>query len=123
MGSGYSRSAGVDAIVRLNLLVMFGDATLTPLAVLASQRCPDHARYTKVRLVEFPHSQQLLNNGLLLGNAIEFGDESRIENHRRRIEVCRDPVKNNEEEIEKPMASSKGIYYHWSAYSMSGKTG
>ena len=104
--------------MQTDLLVMFGDTTLTPLAVLASQRCPDHACDTEVGLVKFPHSEQLLDNGLLLGNAVEFGDKSWIEDHGRGIKVRRNSIQYHEEQVEEPMAASKGTYYHQSAHSV-----
>ena len=75
---------------------MLGNTTLAPFAVLASQRCTDHTRDAKVGLVEFPHSQQVVNVGLLLGDAVEFRDKPRVKDHRGGVEVCGEAVKNEE---------------------------
>ena len=87
---------------------MLGNTTLAPFAVLASQRCTDHTRDAEVGLVEFPHSQQVVNDSLLLGNAVEFGDKPRVEDHGGRIEVRGESVKNQEEQVKQTMFATEG---------------
>ena len=83
---------------------MLCDATLTPTAVLASQRSPDHAVHAKVRLVVLPLTDQLVDDGLLLSNAIQLGYEARIINHRSDIEEGCGAKQGSENEVPKPSA-------------------
>jgi hypothetical protein len=62
-------------------------ATITLFAMLASQWHANHARHTKILIVEFPETQKLMDNGLLLSQAAEFWDKSRLVNHCTNIEV------------------------------------
>ena len=68
---------------------MPSDTALTSAAMLASQRSPDHARNTKIGLVELPETNQLVDDGLLFRNAIHLGDKSRIVDHAPDVEPCR----------------------------------
>ena len=47
-------------------MIMFCDASPASPAMLASQRFSDHALYTKVFFVEFPQTEELLNDRPLL---------------------------------------------------------
>lgn len=82
---------------------MLGHAPPAPLAVLTPQRRPDHARHAEVALVELPLAYQLVNDGLLLGDARHLGHEARVEHHRARVEVRRQRVAHHEPEVEPGM--------------------
>lgn len=66
---------------------MLRDTLLTTLAMLAAERGPDHACNTEVGLIKLPQLKQLINDGLLLGDAIHLGDETGIVAHSGGIEV------------------------------------
>jgi len=83
---------------------MLRDATLTPTAVLASQRSPDHAVHAEVRLVVLPLTDQLVDDGLLLSNAVQLGHKARIINHRSDVEEGCEAKQDSKKEVPKPSA-------------------
>lgn len=64
------------------LLVMFGNASSTTPAMLATQRFPDHTSNTEVLLVKLPLLEKFGNDGSLLIPASQFGNVPRILNNR-----------------------------------------
>ena len=78
---------------------MLGHAALAPATVLAPQRSPNHARYTKVRLVVLPLADQLVDDGFLLSDAVELGHEARVVNHGPGVEEAGKREKGGEEEV------------------------
>jgi len=82
MGSGYGDiSSSVRLAVGRHSLVVFRDATLAPAAMLAPKRRSDHARNTEVGVVEFPKSDEFVNHGLLLSDAVQFGHKTWVVTH------------------------------------------
>ena len=71
---------------RGHLLIMLGHAALAPAAMLAPERCPDHTSHAEMRLVVLPLADQVVDNGLLLGDPVEFGYETRVVYHGPRVE-------------------------------------
>lgn len=65
---------------------MLSHAALTPPAVLAPKRRPDHARDTKVGFVVLPLLDELIDNSLLLGDTVQLGNKTRIINHGAHVE-------------------------------------
>ena len=70
---------------------MLGHASLAHLTVLAPKGRACHAGDAKVVLVIFPGPQQLINDGLLLSDAIELWHKPRLESHAGGVEVRRQP--------------------------------
>jgi hypothetical protein len=66
---------------------MLGHAFLASLAVLTPQRRPDHARNTKVGLVKLPQLDELVNDGLLLRNAVHLWHETGVLHHGGDVKV------------------------------------
>lgn len=57
---------------------MLRNAALASPAVLTPERRADHASNTEVRLVELPEADEIINDSLLLRNAIQFRHEAWI---------------------------------------------
>lgn len=95
--SQYKRRQGIG--LKQDLLVMLGYTTLAPPAVLASERRSNHACHTKVRFIVLPLADQLIYDGLLLGNAIELGDETRVIHHGPCVEESGEAKENSEQKI------------------------
>ena len=83
----------------MNALIMLGDASLTPAAVLAPQRRPDHAGHAEMRFVVLPLADQVVDEGLLLGDAVELGHETGVVDHGSGVEEGREAVGDGEQEI------------------------
>jgi hypothetical protein len=83
-----------------DLLIVFRNAALASAAMLASQRRADHARNTEMRLVILPLADQLIDDGLLLGNAVEFRYKARVIDHGPDVEESCKAEENGEEKIE-----------------------
>lgn len=79
---------------------MLGYTTLAPPAVFAPKRCSYHARNTKVGLVILPLLEQVVNDGSLLGDAIQLGHEAGIISHARDIEEGGEAVQDGEHQVE-----------------------
>lgn len=56
------------------------------MAVLASQRCSDHTLNTEIRLIITPQTNKLINDGLLLRDAVHLGHKTWVEDHATIIE-------------------------------------
>jgi hypothetical protein len=84
-------------------LVVLGHASLASLAMLTPQRCPNHARNTKVGLVKLPQPDELVDDGLLLRDAIHFRHEPWILHHRGDIKVADQGEEDNESQVEPPV--------------------
>jgi hypothetical protein len=94
-----------DAVVDPRaMVVMLGHAALAPAAVLAPERCPDHACHAEMRLVILPLADQIVDNGLLLGNPVELGNESRVVHHGPRVEEAGKGNRNKKHKIPQPCA-------------------
>lgn len=84
----------------LNVLVMLGNAALTLLAMLAAEGVAYHARDTEVRLVKLPLSQQVVNDGLLLGNTVQLRHKAWIEYHASGVKIGSEAKKAEKQEVE-----------------------
>ena len=89
----------VSNIVEI-LLVMFCYTVQTPSAVLTSYRHSYHTMYAEVSIVEFPQSDQFIDNCFLRCAATELWDIARILNHADRVEICAKGVARGEQDIE-----------------------
>jgi hypothetical protein len=78
---------------------MLGNTALAPAAMFATQWSADHARGAKVSVVKLPQPDEIINNGLLLSNAVELGYETRIENHAGGVEIGRHGNEECEREV------------------------
>lgn len=87
---------------------MLGNASLTSAAVLASQGRSNHARNTKVGLVKLPLRKQLIDNSLLLRNAIHLGHEAGIVSHAGNVEIRCEAVKDGKDDVEEQVAVALG---------------
>jgi len=83
---------------------MFCNATLAPPAVFASQWRPDHARNAEMGFVILPLADQLIDDGLLLSDAVHLWHKTRVLNHAPDVEKCRHAVEHGKEKIEQPGA-------------------
>jgi len=81
---------------------MFGHAALTPPAMLTPQWCPDHARNTKVGLVELPQADQLVDDRFLLGNPIHLGHEPGVVADAPNIEPSCHGIEGNKRKVHEP---------------------
>ena len=82
------------------VMVVLGHTPGTSLAVLAAERLPDHARHAEVVLVKLPQAQELVDDGLLFGDAVQFGDIARVKYHTGRIKVDRQTERAGKEKVE-----------------------
>lgn len=82
-----------------NSLVVFRNTSLTPSTVLTPERRANHASNTKVRLIELPETDELIDNSLLLRNAVQFRHETRIIHHACRVEVCREAKQGDKHQV------------------------
>lgn len=78
---------------------MLGDATLASAAMLAAQRCTDHTRYAKVRLVILPFLNEVVDDGLLLSDAVQFRDEPRVIDHGTGVEESSESKGYREDQV------------------------
>ena len=81
---------------------MFGNTAFAPATVLTSQRPPDHARNTKVGIIELPQADQLIDDGLLLSDAVHFWHKARVINHASDVEPACQGSKEGEGKVPKP---------------------
>ena len=70
-----------------NLLVVLRNTSLAPAAMLAPKRRADHACRAEVRLVKLPGADEVIDNGLLLGNSVHLRDKAGVVHHGRDVEV------------------------------------
>lgn len=84
---------------------MLGHAALALPTVLAPQRGPNHARNTEIGLVKLPQRQKVINDGLLLGNAIHLGHKAWIVSHARGVEEGCETCKRGKRNVEEKEAS------------------
>lgn len=87
---------------------MFGNASLAATAMLASKRRLNHASNTKVGLVVFPLSKELINNSLLLSNAVHLGNKTGVVSHACNVEVHCKAEKEGKKEVEYAVAFAFG---------------
>ena len=83
---------------------MLGNASLAATAMLASKRCLNHARNTKVGLIVLPLRKEFIDNSLLLSNAVHLGDKTRVISHAGDVEIRRKTKEDCKKEVEKPVA-------------------
>ena len=85
-----------------DVLIMLGHTALTPTAVLASERRPDHARDAEMALVVLPLADQLVDDGLLLGDAVELGHEAGVVDHGAGVEEAGEGIEDGEQKVPEP---------------------
>jgi len=73
-----------------NSLVMTSNAAMAASAVLAPDRRPNHARNAKIGLIKLPQRKQLVNDSLLLSDAVESWHKAGVGTH------CGDVIKHHE---------------------------
>lgn len=78
---------------------MSSHTSLTPPTMLTSQRRPDHALHTKVRLVKLPEADELINNSLLLRNTIQFRYKAWVASHAAVVEPSAETESACENEV------------------------
>ena len=71
--------------------------------MLAPQRRPNHARNTEVGLVKFPQLDELVDDGLLLRDAVHFRNKARIVHHSGDIKVANEGKEDDESQVEPPV--------------------
>lgn len=87
---------------------MFCNTPLTPPAVLAAKRRPNHTLNAEILIVKFPEIQQLCDNYLLLDSAARFGHIAWILCHADYIKVTAQSVYNPKDKIEYEMSAPSG---------------
>lgn len=87
---------------------MLGNASLASAAVLASQRRSNHARNTEVGFVILPLREQLVNDSLLLRNAVHLGHEARVVSHAGDVEIRRQAIGDGKKDVKEQMAVTLG---------------
>ena len=80
---------------------MLGDAALASSTVFAPQRRPDHAGNAKVGIVKLPCRDEVVDDGLLLGDPIHLGHEPGVIRHTPDVKPRREADKDGAEEVEK----------------------
>jgi len=82
-----------------DLLIVLGYATITSFTMLASQGHPDHTWNAKVRLVEFPQAQKLIDDCLLLSKTAKLRDKPRFVEHGAKVEISAKGIQHSESNI------------------------
>ena len=82
-----------------NLLIVLSYATITSFTMLASQGHPDHTWNAKVRLVEFPQAQKLIDDCLLLSKTAKLRDKPRFVEHGAKVEISAKGIQHSESNI------------------------
>lgn len=85
---------------------MLGNASLAATTMLASKRCLNHTRNTKVGLIVLPLRKEFINNSLLLSNAVHLGNETRVISHASDVEIRCKTEEDRKKEVEKAVAVS-----------------
>jgi hypothetical protein len=78
---------GINSCGLQDLLIVLGDAAITSFTMLTSQRHSDHTWNAKVRLVEFPQAQKLVDDRLLLSEAAKLWDKTWFVKHCAEVEI------------------------------------
>lgn len=87
-------------------LVVSGHTSLTPPAMLAPQGCPDHALNTKVRLIVLPKTDEFIDNGFLLRNAVHLRHKAWVEGHTAVVKPSAQADEDSKTEIREQVAIS-----------------
>ena len=82
-----------------DLLIVLGYATITSFTMLASQGHPDHTWNAKVRLVEFPQAQKLIDDCLLLSKTAKLRDKPRFVEHGAKVEISAKGIQHSESNV------------------------
>ena len=82
-----------------NLLIMLRDAAIAPFTMLASQGHADHTRNAKVRLVEFPQAQKLVDGCLLLSETAKLRDKTWFVEHGAKVEISAKGIQHSESNV------------------------
>ena len=91
-------------VICRDLLIMFHHATTTTsFTVLTSQGPSDHARCTKILVIEFPQAQKFINNCLLLRAASKLRYVAGVFDHAVYVEVCTKSIAESEKYIKNRM--------------------
>ena len=61
---------------------------------------PDHAGDAKVGLVKLPQGKELVDDFLLLGDAVELWNKPRVINHSCDVKVRYKPIEHHEDKVE-----------------------
>lgn len=84
-----------------NSLVTLGNATLAALAMLATQRLPDHAIYTKVMFVELTQLHKLVNDRFGSAPACRLCHEARVGGHAEEVEIGHESIRDGKDDVGK----------------------
>lgn len=82
------------------LLVVLGNTSPAAPAMLATQRLSNHAKNTKVFLIESPRLKKLSNHRSLLVPTAKFGDITGVLDHRVYKEEGRQPEKERKRHVQ-----------------------
>lgn len=91
-----------------DVLVNLGHASAALLAVFAAERGPDRAGDAEVGIVELPLPEQLVDDDLLLGDAVHLGYETGIGAHAQGVEVGAESGADTEDDVEPPVRVAGG---------------
>ena len=79
-----------------HLLIVFCHTAAASPTMFASDRGPDHTIRTEVVLIEFPQTEQFVNDRFLRGPTAELRDETRILDHAHGVEIPAQRIANQE---------------------------
>jgi hypothetical protein len=82
-----------------DLLIVLGYATITSFTMLASQGHANHTWNAKVRLVEFPQAQKLIDGCLLLSKTAKLRDKTWFVEHSAKVEISAQGIQRSESNI------------------------
>lgn len=82
---------------------MLCNAAIAPAAMLTPERSAYHAGHAEIGFVELPELNKLINNGLLLRNAVELWDEAGIVDHTRYVEIRGQTQEEGKCQVENPV--------------------
>ena len=70
-----------------DLLVMLGNTSIAPFAVLTPQWLSDHAGYAEILSIKLPQTNKLIDDSFLRTKTTELRNESRLVNHCAKVKV------------------------------------
>lgn len=79
---------------------MFSYASVAPLAMLTSERHPNHTLHTEILVVKFPQAQQFVDSSLLFCKTPQLWYVSWLVEHGAEVEITAQRICDSEESID-----------------------